>query len=35
MQMDEVLDDISVSYKELGFAGPIHIVNDVDVRINR
>jgi hypothetical protein len=32
--MDEVLDDISVSYKELGCTGPIRIINDVDVRIN-
>jgi hypothetical protein len=30
MQMDEVMDDISLCYKELGCAGPIHIINDVD-----
>jgi hypothetical protein len=30
--MDEILDDISVSYKELG-SSSIRIINDVDVRI--
>ncbi len=31
MQTDEILDGISVSYlKELGCAGPIYTINDVD-----
>jgi hypothetical protein len=35
MQIDEVLDDVLISfYEELGCAGPIHIVNSMEVKVN-
>ncbi len=35
MQMDEVFDDVLVPfYDDLGCAGPVHINNGVEVRVN-